>query len=149
MDPSLAEEVEPDDPEVDALAAQVAVETAAHQHGFPLFRVTFHTLSVSHSQKLRRPPVLTPRNYLVSLSQSPTLKRLYKDGMRGVDYQQSCRNQSVVKVLGDCCPAPRALLPRSARSRQRAAHDGRSVVRARGQQWLSAATEGSDAPGRN
>jgi DMSO/TMAO reductase YedYZ molybdopterin-dependent catalytic subunit len=37
MDPSLAEEVEPDDPEVDALAAQVAVETAAHQHGFPLY----------------------------------------------------------------------------------------------------------------
>ena len=35
LDPSLAEEVEPDDPEVDALAAQVAVETAAHQHGFP------------------------------------------------------------------------------------------------------------------
>jgi hypothetical protein len=34
LDPSLAEEVEPDDPEVDALAAQVAVETAAHQHGF-------------------------------------------------------------------------------------------------------------------
>ena len=35
LDPSLAEEVEPDDPEVDALAAQVAVETAAHPHGFP------------------------------------------------------------------------------------------------------------------
>ena len=35
MDPSLAEEEEPDDPEVDALAAQVAVETAAHPHGFP------------------------------------------------------------------------------------------------------------------
>ena len=33
--PLLAEELEPDDPEVDALAAQVAVETAAHQHGFP------------------------------------------------------------------------------------------------------------------
>jgi hypothetical protein len=37
MDPSLAEEVEPDDPEVDALAAQVAAETATHQHGFPLY----------------------------------------------------------------------------------------------------------------
>ena len=52
MDPSLAEEVEPDNPEVDALAAQVAVETAAHQHGFPLyvsFRVTFHTLSISET----------------------------------------------------------------------------------------------------
>ncbi len=35
LDPSLAEEEEPDDPEVDALAAQVAVETAAHPHGFP------------------------------------------------------------------------------------------------------------------
>lgn len=33
----MAEEVEPDDPEVDALAAQVAAETATHQHGFPLY----------------------------------------------------------------------------------------------------------------
>jgi hypothetical protein len=40
LDPSLAEEVEPDDPEVDALAAQVAVETAAHQHGFTPLRHT-------------------------------------------------------------------------------------------------------------
>ena len=52
LDPSLAEEVEPDDPEVDALVAQVAVETAAHQHCFfPHYvtRVIFHTLSLSET----------------------------------------------------------------------------------------------------
>ena len=48
----------------------------------PHYVIQGDNFTLSHSQKLRRPPVLTPRNYPASLSQSPTLKRLYKDGIR-------------------------------------------------------------------
>jgi hypothetical protein len=46
----------------------------------PHYVIQGDNFTLSHSQKLRRPPVLTPRNYPAPLSQSPTLKRLYKDG---------------------------------------------------------------------
>ena len=103
LDPSLADEVEPDDPEVDALAAQVAVETAAHQHGF------FHY--VIQGDNFTR--TLTLRNsFARRFSHLETTRRRSHNRQLSKDFTNTvCRNRACRKPrLNFCVSSARSRL---------------------------------------